>query len=89
MFQAESIQNRVHKSLKVWSMFADLEESFGTLKSARVVYDGMINLRIATPQIIINYGVLLEENKYFEDAFKVRANDVPELLEWLWLHVTS
>ena len=30
--QSESVQNRLHKSLKVWSMYADLEESFGTFK---------------------------------------------------------
>lgn len=25
------LQARVHKSLRVWSMYADLEESFGTV----------------------------------------------------------
>ena len=29
---SEIVQNRVYKSLKVWSMYADLEESFGTFK---------------------------------------------------------
>ena len=32
LFQGETVQNRVHKSLKVWSLYADLEESFGTFK---------------------------------------------------------
>lgn len=31
----------------------------------------MIDLRIATPQIIMNYALFLEELNYFEDAFKV------------------
>ncbi len=35
------------------------------------MYDRIIDLRIATPQIIINYGMFLEENNYFEEAFKV------------------
>jgi hypothetical protein len=30
--QTEPVQNRVYKSLKLWSMYADLEESFGTFK---------------------------------------------------------
>ena len=30
--QTEVVQARVHKSLKVWSLYADLEESFGTFK---------------------------------------------------------
>ncbi|KHJ81056.1 hypothetical protein OESDEN_19261, partial [Oesophagostomum dentatum] len=28
--ETETVQARVHKSLRVWSMYADLEESFGT-----------------------------------------------------------
>ena len=31
----------------------------------------MIDLKIATPQIIINYGKFLEENNFYEDSFKV------------------
>lgn len=29
---SEPVQNRVYKSLKVWSMLADLEESLGTFQ---------------------------------------------------------
>lgn len=35
------------------------------------MYDRIIDLKIATPQIIINYGLFLEEQNYFEEAFKV------------------
>lgn len=28
----ETVQMRLYKSLKLWSMYADLEESFGTFK---------------------------------------------------------
>ena len=67
---SEPVQNRVFRSLKLWSLYADLEESFGTFKSTKAVYDRIIDLRIATPQIIINYGMYLEEQKYFEEAFR-------------------
>lgn len=30
--QSEPVQNRVYKSLKLWSMYADLEESIGTFQ---------------------------------------------------------
>lgn len=40
-------------------------------QSCKAVYDRIIDLKIATPQIIINYGFFLEENSYFEEAFKV------------------
>ena len=29
---SEPVQNRLYKSLKLWSMYADLEESFGTFE---------------------------------------------------------
>lgn len=32
MFQTETVQRRVYKSLKLWSMYADLEESLGTFQ---------------------------------------------------------
>lgn len=36
------------------------------------MYDRILDLRIATPQIVINYAMFLEEHKYFEESFKVR-----------------
>lgn len=40
-------------------------------QSTKSVYDRIIDLRIATPQIIINYAMFLEEHNYFEESFKV------------------
>ncbi len=40
-------------------------------QSTKAVYNRIIDLKIATPQIIINYGLFLEEQNYFEEAFKV------------------
>ena len=79
--ESETVQSRVHKSLKVWSFYADLEEGFGTFKSCKAVYDRIIDLRIATPQIIINYGMFLEESNYFEEAFKAYEKGVA-LFKW-------
>ena len=52
-------------------MYADLEESLGTAESTKAVYNRIIDLKIAAPQIIINYALFLEKNNYFEEAFKV------------------
>ncbi|KAK3088543.1 hypothetical protein FSP39_020393 [Pinctada imbricata] len=79
--ETETVQSRVHKSLKVWSLYADLEESFGTFKTCKTVYDRIIDLRIATPQIIMNYGLFLEENNYFEEAFKAYEKGIA-LFKW-------
>ncbi|CAJ0634421.1 7063_t:CDS:10 [Entrophospora sp. SA101] len=47
------------------------DESIGTIVSTRAVYDRMLELKIATPQIVINYAAFLEENNYFEESYKI------------------
>ncbi|KAL1947694.1 hypothetical protein VTO73DRAFT_13418 [Trametes versicolor] len=65
------VQARLFKSLKLWSFYVDLEESLGTVDTAKAVYDKILDLRIANAQIIVNYASFLEENKYYEESFKV------------------
>ncbi|KAJ3146009.1 Pre-mRNA-splicing factor SYF1 [Geranomyces variabilis] len=64
-------QIRLFKSIKLWSFHVDLEESIGSVESTRAVYDRIIELKIATPQIIINYAAFLEDNKWFEESYKI------------------
>lgn len=45
-------------------------------QSTKAVYDRILDLRIATPQIVINYAMFLEEHKYFEESFK-EEEDLP------------
>ena len=45
------VQERVHRSTKLWCFYADLEESYGTVKTTMAVYDRILDLQIATPQI--------------------------------------
>ncbi|PKS11592.1 hypothetical protein jhhlp_003357 [Lomentospora prolificans] len=66
-----SPQQRVHKSWKLWSFYVDLVESVSTLEETKKVYERIFELRIATPQTVVNYANLLEEHKYFEESFKI------------------
>lgn len=66
-----SPQQRVHKSWKLWSFYVDLVESVSSLEETKKVYERIFELRIATPQTVVNFANLLEESKYFEDSFKV------------------
>ncbi|KAI9731316.1 MAG: pre-mRNA-splicing factor syf1 [Cirrosporium novae-zelandiae] len=66
-----SPQQRVHKSWKLWSFYVDLVESVGSLEETRKVYERIFELRIATPQTVVNYAQLLEEKHYFEDSFRI------------------
>ncbi|KAI8839080.1 hypothetical protein BJ741DRAFT_510031, partial [Chytriomyces cf. hyalinus JEL632] len=63
-------QTRIFKSLKLWSFYVDLEESIGTMESTKLVYERIMELKIATPQVIINCANFLEENKWFEESYK-------------------
>jgi pre-mRNA-splicing factor SYF1 len=66
-----SPQQRVHKSWKLWSFYVDLVESVSSLDETRKVYERIFELRIATPQTVVNFANLLEENEYFEESFKI------------------
>ena len=66
-----SPQQRVHKSWKLWSFYVDLVESVSSLEETKKVYERIFELRIATPQTVVNYANLLEENEYHEDSFKI------------------
>lgn len=82
-FHDESIpvQQRLFKSLRLWSFYIDLEESVGTVESTKEVYDKVMDLKIANPQTIVNYATFLEENQYFEESFKVYERGI-ELFGW-------
>ena len=54
------MQGRLYRSLKLWSFYCDLEESLGTMESTQAVYDRILELRIATPQLILNYALFLQ-----------------------------
>ena len=66
-----SPQQRVHKSWKLWSFYVDLVESVSSLDETKKVYERIFELKIATPQSVVNYANLLEENGYFEESFKI------------------
>ncbi|KAJ6144510.1 Pre-mRNA-splicing factor syf1 [Penicillium chermesinum] len=69
--QAPKKSTRIHKSWKLWSFYVDLVESVSSLEETRKVYERIFELRIATPQTVVNYANLLEENDYYEDSFKI------------------
>lgn len=69
--QSLSVQQRLFKSLKLWSFYVDLEESIGTVETTKAVYDRIFELKIANAQVVINYANFLEENEYWEESFKV------------------
>ena len=54
------VQGRLYRSLKLWTFYCDLEESLCTQEYTRSAYDRIVELRISTPQIILNYAAFLQ-----------------------------
>mmetsp|Transcript_8016 Transcript_8016/g.17347 ORF Transcript_8016/g.17347 Transcript_8016/m.17347 type:complete len:963 (+) Transcript_8016:185-3073(+) len=82
----DSVQSRVYRSTKLWALCADLEESLGTTESTRATYDAALELKVATPALILSYARFLEERKYFEDSFKVYERGIKA---FNWPHVND
>jgi pre-mRNA-splicing factor SYF1 len=60
----EPVQMKVYKYLKLWSFYFDMEESLRTLDSTCAVYERILILQIAIPQIVLNYAYLLEVRSF-------------------------
>lgn len=69
------------KNLNLWLLYADLEDNLGNFQSTKAVYDRILDLRIATPQTILNYALFLEERQYYEESFRVYEKGV-SLFKW-------
>jgi len=63
-------QDKLFKQIKLWSLYADIEESYGTFDTAKAVYEKIYELKIATPLIVLNYAAFLEEHRRYEDSYR-------------------
>lgn len=70
-FEGSTVADRLYKNVKVWSLYLDLEESLGSVESCRAAYDRVIELKVITAQMALNYAAFLEEHNFFEDSFRV------------------
>lgn len=44
------VQEKVYRSTKVWSLYLDLEESLGTVETAKAAYDRVLELKVQIPR---------------------------------------
>jgi len=64
------------RSLRLWGLLLDLEESLGTVQTAKDAYNRVIETKVATPSHILNYASFLAEHKYFEESFNAYERGV-------------
>ena len=62
---------RLNRSVRLWNMYVDLEESVGTFESTCAAYDEMMRVKVATPQTVLNYTEYLQTHKHWEKSFQV------------------
>ncbi len=61
---------RVHRHQRLWNLYLDLEESLGTFDTTKAAYEKAMQIRVASPQNVINFASFLEEHGYFEESFR-------------------
>ena len=81
--------SRYNKSLILWSLYVDLEINFGNEDNVKLIYDKMIELKIANIQTIFNYCSFLEKKNFYEETFRIYEQGIfyfqwPGLYD-LWL----
>ena len=68
-FKGGRRQTGLYRSVKLWNMYLDLEESLGSFETTKAAYLKCMELGVATTQIVLNFAEFLKEAKYFEEAF--------------------
>ncbi|GHP10977.1 hypothetical protein PPROV_000970700 [Pycnococcus provasolii] len=70
------------RSQRLWDLRCDLEESLAdSLDDVRAAYDDRLARKLATPQTVLNYALLLWEKTFFEEAFRIYERGV-SLFNW-------
>ncbi|CDW87965.1 pre-mrna-splicing factor syf1-like [Stylonychia lemnae] len=77
--------NSLYNNLKCWSFYVDLLESISTVENTKSAYERMMQLKIATPQTILNYARFLQQNNYFEESYRVYERAIG-LFDWPHLY---
>lgn len=91
-----TVQSSLYRSVKLWNLALDIEESLnGDAKPGLVrgIYDSMMELKVVTPQAILNYAQFELDRKCFEKSIQVLEKGI-SLFPWphcrdIWLFYVS
>ncbi len=65
----------------VWAFYADIETVMGSFQNVKGIYQKMLDMQLATPQTVLNYGAFLENSGYYEESFRVYEKAV-NVFQW-------
>mmetsp|Transcript_7686 Transcript_7686/g.23262 ORF Transcript_7686/g.23262 Transcript_7686/m.23262 type:complete len:918 (+) Transcript_7686:163-2916(+) len=69
------------RSTRLWSLYADFEESTGNPDRAMKVYESMLDLKVATVANVLAAADYLVEHRHFENAFRIYERGIA-LFKW-------
>jgi pre-mRNA-splicing factor SYF1 len=78
---APNLVRGLAKSLRLWDLLLDLEESLGTTQTTKDAYNRAVEQKVATPLHVLNFASFLIQHKYFEESFTVYERGI-ELFEF-------
>ena len=58
--QKRAIGEGVGLSPQIWSIYVDLERNYGTFETTKAAYKRMLELKVMSPIILLNYVAFLE-----------------------------
>ena len=56
----KSVNDNIGMSLKLWSLFIDMEHNFGTVDTIKAAYKRTLELKVITPQMLLNFTNYLQ-----------------------------
>ena len=68
-------------NIRAWSLYIDLLENFSSFEDTKWAYERLLDLKIATPETILNFTSFLQSNNFFEESFRVFERAV-QLFKW-------
>jgi len=68
---AETKSGSLVFNIRAWSLYIDLLENCGTFEETKAAYERVLDLKIATPETVLNFTRFLQTNNFFEESFRV------------------
>jgi len=60
----KTVTENIAMSVKLWSLYIDMEHNFGTVDTIKAAYKRCVELKVVTPQMLLNFASFLQGNEF-------------------------
>lgn len=71
LFSQQASEESVRLSVDLWALYVDLEQNLGSPATLHTTYQKMLDLKVITPLMTVNYVESLESERHYEQSYKV------------------